>query len=738
MRETGTQATEMAVESSSMWARARRAFGADAAASSSDGAGRGPFKTPTWLGPWAAFAAVTLTCLGVLSLLSPEHMMTSTLVTNGDLGAHIYPIHEFVTRLLPSGSTSGWTHGWYSGIPLYTFYFPLPPVVVAALTPLLGFEVALKWMLALGPLLLPPATYVLLRAMGLSRWVAVSGTVMGTSFIIMNSFAIFGGNLLSTYIGEFSYSISFALSLFYLAAVLENGRKGTRGVLGASVLLALTALSHVLTTGLVVASTLPLLTKPRFRYVIVRSWIIGFLLAGFWAFPFLARLGLSASPPWLHDPQWSELMPTELVVFFPLALIGAVWVTYRARWLATPLLMFPVLAVAFHVLPQELIHRTRWVPYGFFAVHLFAGFAIGFALERFAAMRSRLALLGAVAGILYVAGINNIRDVAYVEEYVEYAVEGYEATELWDEYQDLVTQISGLPPGRVFWEETERLKNYGSPLALQLLPYWSPDHPVLNGLWSESAINYPFYLRSSQEVADTLTTEVSVHIHVPSPFDFDRGIDHAQILGARYFIAYTDQAREMASARADLSLLAEDESWGLFELPETPLVEPLERVPVVYTGENFEEAAIHWFDSLYTSPTLVAADGPAEWPRVGSGFDSLVVTDALAAPSGAVTDFEMSPEAVSFRTSAVGVPHLVRVSYFPNWLAVGAAGPYRVSPAYMLVVPREEEVRLEFVDTWVEWTGRALTLLGLLTALFIAARPSVVTEPVSFRQRYYG
>ncbi len=687
---------------------------------------------------WFATAGVALTCLGVLSLLSPDLIMAPTLVNNGDLTSHVYPIHEFVTRLLPSGTVSGWTHGWYAGIPLYTFYFPLPPLVVAALTPLLGFEVAVKWMLALGPMLLPPATYAFLRSMGLSRWAAVSGTALGASFLVMNSFAIFGGNLLSTYIGEFSYSISFALSLFYLAVVLSSGRRRTDGTLAASALLALTALSHVITTGMAVAATLPLVRRRSFRQTIVRSWFLGFLFAAFWAFPFLARLGLSSGPPWIHDPQWSEVFPTELNVFLPLAAIGAVWVYWRARHLAYPLLLFPVLAVLFHLAPQELIHRTRWLPYGFFAVHVMAGLAIGAGLERFARRRSVLALIGAAAGILYVVGINNIRDVGYVKNYVREAVSGYESTELAQEYRELVDRISELPPGRVFWEETERIKDYGSPLALQMLPYWSPDHAVLNGLWSESALHYPFYLRLSREVGDSTATQVTVHIRVPGPFDFDRGIEHAKILGAGYFVGYSERTRSLARSRSDMRPVAEAEPWAVFQVDGRPVVEPLTNEPVVYEGPGFQEVATLWFDSLYASPTLVSAGGPEAWARVQADLSDLGAPVPVDAPRGAVSDVEVGPEMISFRTTAVGVPHLVRVSYFPNWLAIGAIGPFRVSPAFMLVIPREEEVRLEYVDTWTEWAGRGLTLIGLVGALFTTAGAGASRRQPEYRPRYYG
>ena len=59
------------------------------------------------------------------------------------------------------------------------------------------------------------------------------------------------------------------------------------------------------------------------------------------------------------------------------------------------------------------------------------------------------------------------------------------------------------------------------------------------------------------------------------------------------------------------------------------------------------------------------------------------------------------------------MPHLVKVSYFPNWTAEGAEGPWRAAPSLMMVVPTQEEVVLEFQNTWVETTGLVLSAVGI-------------------------
>jgi predicted branched-subunit amino acid permease len=77
----------------------------------------------------------------------------------------------------------------------------------------------------------------------------------------MESFTIFGGNTLSTLAGEFSFSWSFALSIVYLGLVIRNVREGRRFSVSAGVVLALTALCHIITTMVVVVASLPLLCR---------------------------------------------------------------------------------------------------------------------------------------------------------------------------------------------------------------------------------------------------------------------------------------------------------------------------------------------------------------------------------------------------------------------------------------------------------------------------------------------
>jgi hypothetical protein len=124
--------------------------------------------------------------------------------------------------------------------------------------------------------------------------------------------------------------------------------------------------------------------------------------------------------------------------------------------------------------------------------------------------------------------------------------------------------------------------------------------------------------------------------------------------------------------------------------------------------------AIEWYDDIDRLEHWVTAEGPEGWPRIDS-LDSARRSRIME--TGEVADIVLEDHRISVSTTAVGVPHLVKVSYFPNWTAVGAEGPYHATPSLMVVVPTQEDVVLEFCNTFAETGGMMLTggaLLGLI------------------------
>ncbi len=356
---------------------------------------------------------------------------------------------------------------------------------------------------------------------------------------------------------------------------------------------------------------------------------------------------------------------------------------------------------------------------------------------------SHSVVVGTAAAALIFGGLAG---VTFVDGWSRWNFEGYEAKAPFPEYRALMETVEGLPPGRIQWEANRELDKYGTPMSLMLFPYWTgPDHPSMEGLFFESSLTTPFHFLNAAEMSRQPSNPIpGLTYHT---FDFDRGVTHLGIYGVRYYVAYTDDAKAAADEHPDLVKIAEVPPFAIYRLPPTDLVEVATRLPAVFQPSwsdvfalgaegadagptDFGDFALEWYDDTSLVDQWVTADGPESWPRVSSIEDLPRVP--LEPPPGAVSDVVVDEQRISFHTTAVGFPHLVKVSYFPNWVAKGAEGPWRATPSLMVVVPTDSDVVLEFQNGWPENLGTIFTILAVLA--FVAWRyrariiPSAPTE----------
>ena len=337
-----------------------------------------------------------------------------------------------------------------------------------------------------------------------------------------------------------------------------------------------------------------------------------------------------------------------------------------------------------------------------------------------------------VAAALVVA-LGAFSGVTFVDGWARWNYEGYEAKEPWPEYEALMIELNELPEGRVHWEANSDLNKYGTPMSPMLIPYWTEgSHQSMEGLFFESSLTTPFHFINA--------SEMSLRPSNPIPglpyktFDMERGIPHLQIFGVSYYVSFTPEATEKADAMSELTKVTTTEPFTIYRLPETKLVEPARFQPAAYeppersllgsligtsivVGSDgkglpgFHDMALEWYVDMDNLDRWVVAGGPDDWPRIESLDER--PDRSLAVPEDAVSDIVVENHRIEFTTKAVGVPHLVKISYFPNWTAEGADGPWRATPSLMVVVPTSEQVILTFEDTWVETAGKALSVAGL-------------------------
>jgi hypothetical protein len=597
----------------------------------------------------------------VLALLHPNLLLTSSVPSGYDLSGHIYPMWVAVNELVPRGRIHGWDYGWFGGFPVYYFYFPLPALLAALLTPVLGFLPAAKIVSAAGMVMLPVmVAWCVVRA-GVGGVIGASAVLVGSSFLLMQSYSQLGGNIASGLAGEFSYALGFAMSLAYFAALPLQHENGRRRIVLSAVLLAATAASHVVCAMAAVLGAVPLLRQPRSRQVVLRSWLVAFGLTAAWALPFLIRIE-GVETVRVVNRSWGRIFRYELVPLLPLAAIGIVWAARRARRLL--LLLAPAAgALLMYLLPSGLsVHPGRMLPYFFLAIHIFSGVAGGIALRWLIDKPTVRSFGAALLVAVLVIWPHTTRSLSVLWGWAAWNYSGFSAKSSWPELERLLAELQKLPPGRVYWHDNaDAFALRGSRHLFAVLPYWLPQHGALRGLWSESSL----LSESLNAVDDQIAAAYTEPDRVLAATRYANALRYLSELATRYFITADAHSADIVSRTGVATLLATAGELNVFGLTAAPIV--------------------------------TAAGHP-----------------------GAVSALDIDNVHIRFQTAAPGVPHLIRVGYFANWKASGAAGPVRVPPNFMSVVPATSVVSLRFRPTWVEWVGTSLTLASLAWLVYLA------------------
>ena len=200
-----------------------------------------------------------------------------------------------------------------------------------------------------------------------------------------------------------------------------------------------------------------------------------------------------------------------------------------------------------------------------------------------------LVLFTAVA----LARVNATR--GYLTYWAKYNYSGYEGGSTVDytkkgynEYRAFMDTAGALPPGRMLWEPGSTIGQYGTPLALTLLPYWTNGRIAsMEAVYYEAAGTTGYHFLA----AATLTPQPSNAVRgLPyrTSADFNLGVRYLQLLGVRYYAAMPDMQpaatrnpalREVATV-PDLAA-GPPNGWKIYEVADSDIVEPLRYEPVV-------------------------------------------------------------------------------------------------------------------------------------------------------------
>ena len=479
-------------------------------------------------------------------------------------------------------------------------------------------------------------------------------------------------------------------------------------------------------------------------------------------------------------PRTSVDSPNDLRWVLALACMGLVLsIAFRVR---TGLILAGcalLMAVAFVALPDDQrLWNARLLPFYYLCLYLLAAVGVAEVGRTLAVLAARDPDRPSVVGPAVTAGVgllvtlvlvgvplrtlpggseradgsyswlglgNGVNEQSFVRSWARWNFTGYEGKDAYAEYRDLMVTMEQVGDeqgcGRSFWEYEKEINRYGTPMALMLLPHWT-DGCIgsMEGLFFEASATTPFHFLTQVELS---AAPSAAQRDLPyGTFDIDKGVRHLQLMGVRYYLATSAQATTAARAHPDLTELDTSGPWVVFQVADSDLVEPLEHEPAVLDGVDDHQRdwicrttdaddkcagpAVTWYQDLTRQDVLLASSGPDSWQRVDTDDPD---PEERSVDPVEVSALEVDTDGISFDVDRPGSPVLVKASYFPNWRASGAEGPYRVAPNLMVVVPTSAHVELTYGREPVEWIAYALTALGVALAILLAVRPPLRRRP---------
>ncbi len=721
-------------------------------------AGHGGNRRPGRHFPAAILDVLLLSVLSgfILWNVSPADLMRNTTTVGGDTPAHLYLMSHLREQLFHHGRLISWAGGWWCGFPMFQYYFVLPYLAAVLLGVLIPQAVAFKLVSVAGVVMTPLCAYGAARLWRLPRPVPMVMAIAMVPFLFVQSHTMWGVNTASTLAGMISNSWSFAL---LLPALASAGRDSEDGVIRRRTvfLMTLVLASHFFTSVMMFLSLaiIPVLGWMQGRgaggkehdasdmatpsgglrslLVLFLESLLTVLLMAWWLVPLVAKSAFSVDfginwdvTLWRSFPDYTA----GLLVFAGVALVTATRSVnrYGPVLLLLWMLVSGVLLFQFGFAMSPVFVNVRLWPFVFFSLVALAAVGLGTMLQRARGVSVWLVALTFAVLLAVKMGDSlngTLSGPGLTRSWATWNYSGLEAKPGASVFHKLVMPLKGTP-GRLANDLCEENNQIGSSRVFELAPYLAGKAVLEGGLVNSALGSLYAYTIQGETSASCAGFPTMV---TPQSFNFTHATRHLELFNVKHFIARGAITREALRRHPDWRFVGREQDWELYELMshEGRMVFIPPRMPVAVQTARWKEGSLEWLTTPGASAQFViwAADGfpaktldetafhavLAEWRKGGTnGMGSLL----SGSGTGCIRDEEVTDDHIRFKTSAIGQPHIVKMSWFPNWKARGAARVYRVSPGFMLVFPEQESVELYYGTTVSDGVGYALTLLGCL------------------------
>lgn len=471
------------------------------------------------------------------------------------------------------------------------------------------------------------------------------------------------------------------------------------------------------------------------------------MLMGWWLVPLIAKSGYSMDFGVNWDLSLIKSFPAYsagLLVFMGIAIGRGIRRSSLVVWSLCWMLMASVVLflVGFSISPVFV--NVRLWPFIFFAMMALGAVGMGLLLEQARGRRVIVSLLIPVVlgAVMLSESVGGFRGPGLTRSWATWNFSGLESKPSAAVFAKLMPLLKDSP-GRLANDLCEENNQLGSSRVFELVPYLI-GKPILEGGLVNSALGsmYSYYVQGETSPSCAGFPPIVK----PATFDFIRATRHLELFNVKYFIARSSVAKEALQSMREWRFVAREGEWALYELMTHDgryvFIPP--RLPYVVETAHWKECSLEW---LYTPQAL---DQFVLWKMpgmTGDGKNLVTLSETAflqglvalrqtnspgilaagkplsAAGTQAISDESVSDGRIRFRTTAVGLPHIIKMTWFPNWKVRGAKQVYCVSPGFMCVFPDQAEVELYYGSTGSDVVGYVLTTLGcLVVAVWLGLR----------------
>jgi hypothetical protein len=650
----------------------------------------------------------------IAKMLDLSLLLTNTTVTGGDTGSQIYRFF-YAQKIFPL--LRWWCPDWYSGFPILYFYPPLMFWISVLVSYIVPSNIAFKLVTFSPVLIYPISAYLSLKLLDLKYPIPQLGAILSLSLLFFEKFTIYGGNLASLLSGQFSHTMSIGLMLIFIGLIykyISENKYFTWTVLTGMAVMLTHPVSAIL---LIVISPLFVFQGKKIKESIVKVFKVYFgifLLSAFWTFGLVFYKGYSGYMSWGKEIKLDEVFPLHLkYITFAAFLTLPIALIKREKKLIGILSLLILTAFAYCFVDKSNIWNNRFLPYILFCDILLAAYFYGSIIGF---LRRKIFIFADIWVILFMlfSLITVKNNMSFTPFWFKWNFEGYEVKQPWHEVAGLFKYLDILPYGRVMWEYQPDFGKYGTTRVLEVIPFFT-NKPTFEGLAVDSALYAPFHFIVQTETTDKATSAIAGFEY--PPFDFGKGVSHMKLTGAQYFVAYTDKIKNLANSAPGLEKIKDTGPFSTYKVLNSSMVNIAPIFKIEKKDKNWLNKSIEWFKgSSFTSPIVFAFNNSET--KYLSGLSSGFTQDHNLITKNTLSNVKSGRDYFEFDTKAIGVPHIVKITYFPTWHVSGAKGPFLVSPCYMMVVPTQAHVKLYFTYGPWDWTGFILTGFGLIYIVY--------------------